>query len=121
MLNSPESVPAAPSVPMTKRGRPAKTPAHEEIPGQAERLRRLRSAYHFETAAAFAAFLGVPPTTYNSFENGAPLSRSAIFKLCSKIPGLTSDWLYFNKADGLPYEVRRQLGLLEGPRGNAKT
>lgn len=100
---------------MAKKGRPAKTPIYEEIPGQAERLRRLRAAYDFKTAASFAAFLDIPVTTYNSFENGAPLSRPAIFKIVQRIPGMTSDWLYFDKPDGLPMDLLRRLGLLDPP------
>jgi DNA-binding transcriptional regulator YiaG len=115
MFNSPESARAAPSIAMAKKGRPAIKPQHEEIPGQASRLRRLRDAYHFASASAFAATLGIPVTTYNSFENGAPLSRQAAFKIVQKIPGITLDWLYFDKPDGLPLDVLRRLGLLEPP------
>lgn len=116
MFNRTESVRAAPSVAMAKKGRPATKPERvEEIPGQADRLRRLRAAYHYETAAAFAAMLGIPITTYNSFENGAPLSRSAAFKIVQKLPGVTLDWLYFGKPDGLPLDIFRRLGLLEPP------
>lgn len=117
MFNSAESVEVARSPAMAKRGRPAKKRAHEEIPGQSARLRRLREAYGHPTAASFAAFLGIPVTTYNSFENGAPLSRQAIFKIVGKIPGVTSDWLWFDNAQTMPYEVLRRLGLL----GNEKT
>lgn len=114
MLNSFESSAAAPSHTMKKKGRPAAKPQRiEEIPGQAERLRRLRDAYGYATAAAFAAFLDIPVTTYNSFENGAALSRQAAFRIAQRLPGVSLDWLYFGKPDGLPLEVARRLRLLE--------
>ena len=37
-----------------------------------------------------------------------------------KIPGVTLDWLYFEKPDGLPLDVARRLGVLESP-GKRKT
>lgn len=107
---------------MGKKGRPSTKPKRlEEIPGQAERLRRLREAYDFPTTAAFARFLDIPLSTYNAFENGWALSRPTIFKICQRVAGVTSDWLYFDKADGLPFEVRRRLGLLEPPGGSRKS
>jgi hypothetical protein len=101
---------------MVKKGRPAsKTPRVEEIPGQAERLNRLREAYNYPTDAAFAHFLDLPTTTYSSFLNGAALSRRAVFRIVQRLPGITSDWLYFGKPDGLPFETLRRLGLLDPP------
>jgi hypothetical protein len=122
MLNSPESVTTAPSGAMTKKGRPATKPERiEQIPGQADRLRRLRDAYGYNTTTAFAVFLGIPITTYSSFENGAPLSRGAAFTIVQKLAGITLDWLYFGKPDGLPLDVARRLGLLDPPSGKRKS
>jgi hypothetical protein len=116
MFNSLESRVAAPLPVMAKKGRPATKPKRvEEIPGQAERLKRLREAFGYPTTTAFAAFLDIPITTFSSFENGAALSRQAAFKIAQKLPGVTLDWLYFNKADGLPLYVARRLGLLDPP------
>lgn len=114
MLNGTESHADAPSAVMAKKvGRPATKPEQkEELPGQSERLIRLRKAYGYETTTAFAKFLDIAMTTYSGFENGAPLSRQAAFKIVKKIPGMTLDWLYFGKPDGLPFEVLRRLGLV---------
>jgi hypothetical protein len=113
MLNSGESPIAAPSAAMAKREQQATNPERAEIiPGQADRLRLLWRSYDFQTASAFAAFLGIPVTTYNSFENGAPLSRGAVFKIVQKMPGITSDWLYFDNPGGLSLSAARRLGLL---------
>lgn len=101
---------------MVKKGRPAKKPPKvEEIPGQAARLKLLREAYGYPTTAAFARFLDLPITTYNAFENGAAISRPTIFRIVQKIPGITTDWIYFNKTETLPYEVLRRLGFLDPP------
>lgn len=106
---------------MGRKGRPTTRPKRvEDIPGQAERLKGIREAYGYPTTAAFARFLDIPVTTYNSFENGAALSRPAVFRIVQKIPGITSDWLYFGKPDGLPLDVARRLGLL-GPTPSGTT
>lgn len=117
MLNSSESLGDAPLAVMAKKvGRPATKPEQsEEVPGQRERLIRLRKAYGYETTTAFAHFVDIPLTTYSGFENGAPLSRQAAFKIVRKIPGITLDWLYFDKPDGLPLDVLRRLGVLDSP------
>jgi hypothetical protein len=88
--------------------------------GQAERLVRLRKALGYPTASAFAKFLNVGQQRWANFENGFPLSREIIFLLVRSVPGLTSDWLYFGKSDGLPVDLARRLGEL-GPPGNRKT
>jgi hypothetical protein len=107
---------------MAKKGRPATKPERvEEIVGQASRLRRLREAHGYATTAAFARLLDLPITTYNSFENGAALSRQASFRIVQRVPGLTLDWLYFGKPDGLPLDLARRLGLFEAPAGKRRT
>jgi hypothetical protein len=86
----------------------------EANPGQAERLKALWAAYDFPTAAAFARFLDVPATTYNPAETGSRLSIDVATRIVQRMPGITLDYLYFGKLDGLPFEVLRRLGLL-GP------
>jgi transcriptional regulator with XRE-family HTH domain len=101
---------------MAKKARPATKPERvEEIPGQSDRLKRLRKAYGFETSSAFAAFLDIGLQRWNAFENGSPLSREVVFLLVRKFAGLTSDWLYFGRTDGLPLEVARRLGEFAPP------
>jgi hypothetical protein len=81
----------------------------------ASRLIRLRESLGYETSAAFASFLGTSAQRWNNLENGLPLSKDMAFTLVRKIPGLTLDWLYFEKADGLPLELARRLGALGEP------
>ena len=102
-----------------RKPKPAKPkPATDE--GQAERLVRLREAVGYPTATAFAKFLGIGQQRWANYENGFPLSREIIFRLVQSIPGLTSDWLYFGKPDGLPVDLARRLGEL-GPPGKRTT
>lgn len=115
MLDSNETVWPACSRPMAKKTRPATKPERaEEIPGQSDRLKRLRKAFGFETSTAFAAHLEIGLQRWNAFENGAPLSREVVFLLVRRF-GVSSDWLYFGKIDALPLELARRLGELVPP------
>ena len=95
--------------------------AREAIPGQSERLIRLRTALGYETAIGFAAFLGILQQRYSAFENGSPLSREVVFRLVQRVPGLTSDWLYFGNPAGLPLDLARRLGEAGPPPGKRTT
>jgi len=83
-----------------------------------DRLKRLRVAMGYESQGAFAALLGLSAPRWNNVENGLPMSRDIAFRLVQKCPGLTLDWLYFGKPDGLPLELARRLGEL--PSGTTK-
>ena len=84
----------------------------------AQRVRRLREAMGYDSPGSFAALLGYSPQRWGNVENGVPLSRDVAFKLVQIVPGLTLDWLYFGKPDGLPMELARRLGEL--PPGPGK-
>ena len=121
MLDSAESHQLASFGAMARKSSKGTKPErYEEVPGQAERLKRLRKAHGFETSTAFAAFLDIGYVRYNAFENGAPLSRDVVFRLVKKISGLSVDWLYFGKTEALPLELARRLGEL-GPPGKRST
>ena len=83
----------------------------EGLSGQSARLKRLRKMLGYDTASAFAVFLELGYTTYHPFEKGQPLSREAAFRIVRKVPGVSLDWLYFGKPDGLPLELARGLGV----------
>lgn len=97
----------------TKRTKKAAT---EAVPGQAERLIRLREALNYDTSTAFANFLGIMPNRYNNFENGMAMSRDVVFIMVQKVPGLSVDWLWFGKPDGLSVSLAQRLGELGPPR-----
>lgn len=117
MLDGFESHPAAPFVLMTKppKRTATKPAATLELPDQVERLKLLRAMLGYETSTAFAAFLGIGLQRYNAFENSSPLTRDVAFLIVQRVPGLTLDWLFFGKADGLPLELARNLGVFPQP------
>lgn len=79
----------------------------------AQRLRALREVLGFENAAAFAAYLGISAPRLSNVENGLPLSKEIAFRIVERVPGITTDWLWFGNVGGLTVERWRQLeGLL---------
>jgi hypothetical protein len=85
-----------------------------------KRITELWTALGYETSAAFAAALGVSPQRVNNVEVGMSLSRDLAIKIVKFAPGLTLDWLYFGKPDGLPLELARLLGAF-GTARSGKT
>ena len=121
ILNGAESEPTASSGSMARKvSKGTKTERFEEVPGQIDRLKRLRKAFGYQTSTAFAAYLDIGYVRWNAFENGAPLSREVAFLLVRKCPGVSLDWLYFGKIEALPLELARRLGEFETP-GKRKT
>lgn len=82
---------------------------------QAGRLIRLRENLGYDVSAEFAALLGISPQRWNNFENGTPLSKDVAFILVKKVPGLTLDYLFLGRPDGLPIQLARTLGATEAP------
>lgn len=99
-----------------KSAAPAKSAVDEAISG---RLKRLRTAFGYATVPAFAVLLRVEPKRWYNFENGFPLSRDMAILLVQRIPGLTLDWIYLGRADGLPIELARRLGVFDPPQEKA--
>ena len=83
---------------------------------QALRMKALREAMGYPTGSGFAAFLNVSVQRWNNVETGFPLGNQLAFLLVKKVPGLTLDWLYLGKPDGLPLELARRLGEVEPVR-----
>lgn len=80
------------------------------------RLRLLRQVKGYRHANAFAAFLGIPPSRWNNLERGYPLSKDIALLLCRRVSGVSLDWLYFGKTDGLSVKLEEKLaGLVEEP------
>jgi hypothetical protein len=88
----------------------------------AKRLRQLQALLGYDTDIAFAKFLDISASRLNNLVNGAPIGKEVAFTLVRKVPGLTLDWIWFGKPDGLPLQLARKL--VEGePRapGKART
>lgn len=92
---------------MAKRGVSAKIEDRMVV----KRLVLLRKS-HATTATAFAMWLGITTQRWNNFENGMPLSKEVAILLVRKIHGLTLDYVFFGRTDGLSLELARKLGEL---------
>lgn len=75
-----------------------------------ERCKRLRLTLEYPQSSSFAKFLGVSPQRWNNVEIGMPLGRDLAMTLTRKIPGLSLDWLYRGRSEGLPLDLARRLG-----------
>lgn len=74
------------------------------------RLKQIRVLLEFEGQQQMADFLDVSFNRYNNVERGSPLSHDLAVRICQKVPGMTLDWLYFGKTDGLPLGLAKRLG-----------
>lgn len=113
MFDRVESIRIAPSPAMAKK-RPASgkgLPKSDQ--DRAERLVALRKAFHYETASSFAAFLDVSKQRWGHVERGLPLGIDLAQLVVRKLPGVTLDYLYFGKGEGLSVELARRLGVLD--------
>ncbi len=79
--------------------------------GLATRLKALRYMIAGDNQTTFAAQMGIEVKRWNNFERGSPLSKEIAFLLVQKIPGLTLDWLFLGREDGLTRT--RQLELAD--------
>jgi len=93
----------------------------KNFPGsdESKRARRLREAMGFNGRGgqqAFANFLGVDRGRWNNVECGAPLSKEMALRIVRKFPGVTLDWLFLGRTEGLTAEMARALS--EPLKGN---
>jgi hypothetical protein len=81
----------------------------------ADIARRLRILRHHVAGSGhgsqmtFASRMGIEHRRWNNFERGFPLSREIAVLLIRKIGGLTLDWLYLGRDDGLSRALHREL------------
>ena len=84
--------------------------SHKKSQAIGRRLRLLRQVKGYRHANAFAAFLGIPPSRWNNLERGYPLSIQVALLLCRRVSGLSLDWIYFGRTDGLSERLGQRLG-----------
>jgi hypothetical protein len=77
----------------------------------ARRLMALRYSVAGDNQTRFASQIGIGIKSWNNSERTGNISRSTAIMLCEKFPGLTLDWLYRGREDGL--SVARQRSLHE--------
>ena len=79
---------------------------------ESKRARRLREATGFNGRGGqqkFAELLGVERGRWNNTECGAPLSKEMAMRIVRKFPGVTLDWLFLGRPEGLTVEIARAL------------
>ena len=76
------------------------------------RLKHLREALGYPSQTAFSAALGVQFNRWKNIEGGGPLSIRVALTIVNRFNGLTLDYLYFGKTDGLSVSMARRLGVL---------
>jgi transcriptional regulator with XRE-family HTH domain len=79
-----------------------------------KRLQLARRAFKFgDNQGKFARGAGISPTAYNQWETGENYPGvAAAIKLCERYPGLTLDWIYRGKMEGLPTDLSNALASL---------
>jgi DNA-binding XRE family transcriptional regulator len=78
-----------------------------------QRCRRLRIAIEGEKRGSqlrFAKRVGLEMTAWNNAEKGYPLSIRVALKLVHVFHGLSLDWLYLGRAEGLSSKMFDLLG-----------
>lgn len=76
-----------------------------------DRLVKIRRA-HAPTSLAFANWIGITPQRWSNFENGMPLSKDVAIRLVRRIHGLTLDYVFLGRTEGLSVDLARKLGEL---------
>lgn len=86
------------------------TPARHDYAAIAARLRRLREIMAPDASQTeWAALHGFERTQLNNWETGVRrISVDAAERLCARY-GLTLDWIYRGREDGLPASLRNVL------------
>jgi hypothetical protein len=59
----------------------------------------------------FAKYLGVKIGRLWYAENGGPLAKELALRIVEKCPGVTLDWLYLGRTNGLSVSMSRRLGV----------
>ena len=91
---------------------------------EAKRCIRLREVMNFTghgSSTAFAQHLDVSPQRWEQRRRGILLGLELGLLLVPKCPGVTLDWLYLCKVEGVKLRMARALGALEGyPTGRLR-
>lgn len=79
----------------------------------ARRLRVLRKAEGDPRPIIWARRVGWSISQLSNYESGVPLSKNAAIGLATLIPGLTTDWLFLGREQGLSVDLLRRLESAE--------
>jgi hypothetical protein len=84
----------------------------------AVRMRLLQEVLEYPSCAAFAAFLDISTQRLWNYQNGTPIPVQMAMHIVRKVPGLTLDWIYFGKPDGLTLVLARRLDCARTTRAD---
>ena len=84
-------------------------PKPKLTPDVAKRLKILRAALKIETQAAFAARYNLTSAQWSNIERGFPLTHTLAIKIVLKTPGLSLDWIYLGRSEGLSVRLSQQI------------
>jgi transcriptional regulator with XRE-family HTH domain len=76
------------------------------------RIRLLRKLFG-ENQTEFAARVGIPYKRWHHYERGYPIPRETAFILHDKVPGISTDWIWFGREGNLDAGLRDRLRKLE--------
>jgi hypothetical protein len=76
-----------------------------------ERVTHLRKEMGYMYVTPFAKYLGVKIGRLWYAENGGPLAKELALRIVEKCPGVTLDWLYLGRTNGLSVSMSRRLGV----------
>lgn len=62
-----------------------------------------------QTQTAFAAKVGLDVKRWNNYLRGWPLPQDAALILIKAVPGITYDWLWHGRLDGVPLTLQAEL------------
>jgi hypothetical protein len=79
----------------------------------ARRLRVLRKAEGDARPVVWAKRVGWSISKLSNYESGYPLSKNAAIGLAKLIPGLTTDWLFLGREQGLSVDLLRRIEAAE--------
>jgi hypothetical protein len=60
-----------------------------------------------------ARLLGVSIQRWSNVTRGLPLGMDLTRRLVTRFPGLTTDWLWFGRTDGMSVEMAKALGFVD--------
>lgn len=73
------------------------------------RVRTIRLVQGYEQVTEFAAACGIGRSRLANIEGGHKLTIDVAISIVKCVPGLTLDWLYFGKRDGLTVDLARRI------------
>jgi hypothetical protein len=96
---------------MAKSRKKEPTPVKKELPEITERLLLLQRAFsdRFPTTAAWVRHIDVEYNRWSNVCGAHPLSKELALHLVRRIPGLSLDWLWFGRKEGLSFELAQRL------------